>query len=65
MALSGPLVSMIHWVNTTDSVSTLHCSDEGIDFQGGSMPQSKGMAGIGVKTNPPEVITLEPMRHKI
>lgn len=56
---------MTHWANTTDSVSPLHYSGEGIDFQGGSVLQSKGTAGPGVKTHPPEVTTLEPIRQKI
>lgn len=43
MALSGSTVSMIHWVNTADLVSPFHYLDEGIDFQGGSVPQSKGI----------------------
>lgn len=65
MAFSGPSISMTHWANTTDSVSPLHYSGEGTDFQGGSVPQSKGTAGPGVKMHPPEVTTLEPIRHKI
>ena len=65
MALSGSPVHMIHWVNTTDSVSLLHYSDEEIVFQGESVPRSKGMAGPRVQRNPPEITTLEPIRHQI